>query len=601
MPSAAKKRKLASSNIENTTTKPTLSDFMNEIQKKREDTANSILNYDFNKKRVRIISKVQLVPDYCEGVVYWMSRDCRVQDNWAFLFAQKLALKNEVPLHVDAHNIIPCWIASEKQELTVWGMRNKIYSKLDEYLTEFPPVIKHPYTSNFDPKPIDWDGAIKATEVDKSVGPIEWASPGYEEAMKMLKNFLEMKLKIFATKRNDPTQDALSNLSPWFHFGLEKVAEECNNLNIPFHLLEGNAPNVLPQWVIDKKIGAVVCDFLPLRTPMKWVEELKGKLKEDIPLVQVDAHNIVPCWVTSKKQEYTIWNIRTKINGKLEEYLTEFPPLIEHPYESNFTAEAIDWDKAIETREADKTVGPIEWANPGYDEAMKTLKSFLDERLKIFADKRNDPTEDALSNLSPWFHFVQRVALCVQNYQFQYEESVKLYMEEAVSHRELADNFCFYSDHYDDIKGAYNWAQKTLEDHRKDKRTHIYSLEQLSKAETHDELWNSAQLQLLKEGKMHGFMRMYWGKKILEWTPSPEDALKYAIYLNDHYSIDGRDPNGYAGCMWSISGVHDHGWTERAVFGKVRYISYDYCKRKFDVNAFVEKYGGKKHKYIAAK
>ncbi|XP_014368729.2 deoxyribodipyrimidine photo-lyase-like [Papilio machaon] len=511
MASAAKRKKVSSatskSKIECKTNTDFI-DFINEIKTKRENTADSILDFAFNKNRVRIISQEQLVPDYCEGIAYWMSRDCRVQDNWAFLFAQKLALKNEVPLHV-------CFCLS--------GQTSDISLRQIHFLMK----------------------------------------------------------------------------------GLEKVAEECEKLNISFHLLEGNGPDVLSQWVIEKKIGAIVCDFLPLRTPMKWVEELKQKLKEDIPLVQVDAHNVVPCWVTSKKQEYTIWNIRTKINGKLEEYLTDFPPLIEHPYKSNFKSEPIDWDRAIETREADKTVGPIEWANPGYDEAMKTLKSFLEKRLKIYADKRNDPTEDALSNLSPWFHFgqisVQRVALCVQNCQFQYEESVKLYMEEAVLHRELADNFCFYSDHYDDVNGAYNWAQKTLEDHRKDKRTHIYTLEQLSKAETHDELWNSAQLQLVKEGKMHGFMRMYWGKKILEWTPSPEDALKYAIYLNDHYSIDGRDPNGYAGCMWSISGVHDHGWTERPVFGKVRYISYDYCKRKFDVDAFVKKYGGKKHKHTVTK
>ncbi|CAH2050796.1 unnamed protein product, partial [Iphiclides podalirius] len=393
-----------------------------------------------------------------------------------------------------------------------------------------------------------------------------------------------------------------------FHFlikGLEKVAAECKKLNISFHLLEGSGADALPQWIIDHKIGAVVCDFNPLRTPMSWVEGAKKKFKKDIPLIQVDTHNVVPCWVASDKQEYSARTIRNKINSKLDEYLTQFPPVIKHPYTSKFEPKPIDWDKAIETREADKTVGPVEWASPGYDEAVKTLKTFLEKRLKIFASKRNDPTQDALSNLSPWFHFgqisVQRVALCVQKYKKQYTESVNAYLEEAIVRSELADNFCFYCEHYDSIKGASNWAQKTLDDHRKDKRTHIYTLEELAKAETHDELWNSAQLQMVKEGKMHGFLRMYWCKKILEWTPSPEDALKYAIYLNDHYSIDGRDPNGYVGCMWSICGIHDQGWAERAVFGKVRYMNYEGCKRKFHVNAFVARYGGKKHKYIAKK
>eukprot|EP00099_Drosophila_melanogaster_P025311 NP_724615.1 uncharacterized protein Dmel_CG18853 [Drosophila melanogaster] len=159
-----------------------------------------------------------------------------------------------------------------------------------------------------------------------------------------------------------------------------------------------------------------------------------------------------------------------------------------------------------------------------------------------------------------------------------------------------ADNFCFYNEHYDSLKGLSSWAYQTLDAHRKDKRDPCYSLEELEKSLTYDDLWNSAQLQLVREGKMHGFLRMYWAKKILEWTATPEHALEYAILLNDKYSLDGRDPNGYVGCMWSIGGVHDMGWKERAIFGKVRYMNYQGCRRKFDVNAFVMRYGGKVHK-----
>ncbi|XP_013133241.1 PREDICTED: deoxyribodipyrimidine photo-lyase-like [Papilio polytes] len=496
MPSAPKKKKLASSTTENIT-KATLSDFIIEIQKKREDTANSILDYDFNKKRVRIISQVQLVPDYCEGVVYWMSRDCRVQDNWAFLFAQKLALKNEVPLHV-------CFCLIEKC--------------LDMSLRQLHFLIK----------------------------------------------------------------------------GLETVAEECKRLNISFHLLKGSEYDVLTQWIVDHKIGAVVCDFSPLRIPKNVLEQVKKKIKEDVPLVQVDAHNIIPCWIASEKQELTVWGMRNKISSKIDEYLTEFPPVVKHCYTSKFAPKSIDWDNTIKTIEVDKSVKPIEWASPGYDEAMKTLKNFLESRLKIFASKRNDPTQDALSNLSPWFHFGQishqRVVLCVQNYKSKYLESVDAYFDAAVVRRELAENFCFYNNHYDSIKGAYNWAQKSLTEHWNDERTHNYTLEQLSAAETHEDLWNSAQMQLVKEGKMHGFLRLYWAKKILEWTSNPEDALKFAIHLNDHYSIDGRDPNGYAGCMVAICGLLDKCCVDRPVFGRVRYMNCNGCRRKFDVDAFVERY-----------
>lgn len=185
---------------------------------------------------------------------------------------------------------------------------------------------------------------------------------------------------------------------------------------------------------------------------------------------------------------------------------------------------------------------------------------------------------------------VQRTILCVQEYKSKYSESVAAFCEEAIVRRELADNFCFYNEKYDKVEGTNDWAIKSLNAHRKDKREYIYTLEQFEKGRTHDDLWNAAQKQLVKMGKMHGFLRMYWAKKILEWTESPEQALKFAIYLNDRYNLDGRDPNGYVGCMWSICGIHDQGWAERAVFGKIRYMNYQGCKRKFDVAAFVRKW-----------
>ena len=154
--------------------------------------------------------------------------------------------------------------------------------------------------------------------------------------------------------------------------------------------------------------------------------------------------------------------------------------------------------------------------------------------------------------------------------------------------RELSDNFCFYNGTYASVEGFPAWASGTLEAHLADRREYLYDLEHLEKAETHDELWNAAQLEMVLTGKMHGYMRMYWAKKTLEWSRTPAEALSKAIFLNDRYELDGRDSNGYTGIAWSIGGVHDRAWSERAVFGKVRYMSYRGCRRKFDVDGYVK-------------
>jgi deoxyribodipyrimidine photo-lyase len=165
------------------------------------------------------------------------------------------------------------------------------------------------------------------------------------------------------------------------------------------------------------------------------------------------------------------------------------------------------------------------------------------------------------------------------------------FVEEGFVRRELSDNFLWYApDTYDTIQAGAQWAQDSLELHRNDPREYIYMLSELESGRTHDDLWNAAQLQMIRTGKMHGFLRMYWAKKILEWTSAPTDALKYAQYLNDKYALDGRDPNGFCGVAWSIFGNHDMGWKEREIFGKIRFMNYNGCKRKFKVDQFVKLY-----------
>mmetsp|Transcript_27915 Transcript_27915/g.43341 ORF Transcript_27915/g.43341 Transcript_27915/m.43341 type:complete len:328 (+) Transcript_27915:958-1941(+) len=243
----------------------------------------------------------------------------------------------------------------------------------------------------------------------------------------------------------------------------------------------------------------------------------------------------------------------------------------------------------------DESVPAVKWAQPGTKAGMDKFKTWLKSGgFKHFAEKRNDPTNpNIISNLSPWLNHghisFQRLALTVRALN-KYPNSTAAYLEEGIVRRELSDNFCFYNQDYDSLAGAANWARESLELHSSDEREFLYSLEDFTQAKTHDDLWNAAQLQLVEEGKMHGFLRMYWAKKILEWTPNPATALDIAQYLNDNFALDGNDPNGYVGVGWSIMGVHDMGWKERNIFGKIRFMNYAGCKRKFKVHDFVARY-----------
>lgn len=233
----------------------------------------------------------------------------------------------------------------------------------------------------------------------------------------------------------------------------------------------------------------------------------------------------------------------------------------------------------------------VDWVTPGEDEALRVLQSFITRKLDRYETERNDPLKDCQSNLSPYLHFgqisPQRVALEVKRSSAS-EPAKEAFLEELVVRRELSDNYCYYTPNYDSFEAFPEWARKTLNDHRADRRSYLYSQEELETGATHDDLWNAAQRQMTIRGKMHGYMRMYWAKKILEWTASPEDALSVALHLNDRYELDGRDPNGYTGVAWSIGGVHDRPWGERKIFGKIRYMSYNGCAAKFNVKRYIE-------------
>ncbi len=411
--------------------------------------------------------------------------------------------------------------------------------------------------------------------------------------------------------------------------GLAEVEKKLTEKGIPFRLLSGDPPGAIARLAHSISASAVVTDFDPLRTKKEWKKNLLKKT--DIPLYEVDAHNIVPCRVASGKQEFGAYTLRPKIRKLLEGFMDEFPGLplfgkranvntgagqgknapgkpaacLEEPYEGSrlpgeiyIPAEdgsLMDWQKVIRKllKQTDSSVKEVENIVPGEDAAMAAFSRFIQERFSLYGEQRNDPNAGAVSGMSAYLHFghisAQRMALEILK-SFPKNPSGDSFLEELIVRKELSDNFCHYNDHYDTFEGFPGWANKTLNTHRKDEREYLYDREQFELASTHDPLWNAAQAEMVKTGKMHGYMRMYWAKKILEWTPSPEEALATAIYLNDRYQLDGRDPNGYTGCAWSIGGVHDRAWGERPVFGKIRYMNDRGAARKFSTGDYIKKW-----------
>ncbi len=371
--------------------------------------------------------------------------------------------------------------------------------------------------------------------------------------------------------------------------GLREVEASLRRKNIPLFLLLGRPEKEIPRFIASSRTALLVTDFDPLRIKRTWKKGVARRIS--IPFHEVDAHNIVPCWITSPKQEFGAYTIRPKINRLLDDYLTEFPALKSHPLRWTGKSALVNWKKVQRSLNADPAVPSADWIRPGEEAAGKMLRSFISEKLPGYAEQRNDPTLDSQSNLSPYLHFgqlsAQRVALEVRKSPAPRRDKAA-FLEELIVRRELSDNFCFYNDHYDTFEGFPNWAKATLNAHRKDRREYVYSRKQFEECRTHDPLWNAAQREMITRGKMHGYMRMYWAKKILEWTRSPEEAMKIAIYLNDRYELDGRDPNGYTGIAWSIGGVHDRAWGERPVYGKIRSMSYNGAKSKFDVKRYIE-------------
>lgn len=389
--------------------------------------------------------------------------------------------------------------------------------------------------------------------------------------------------------------------------GLLDVQKELHRLHIGFVVQTGDALSNIGAFTKDHNVAATYFDFSPLHSPRQLQERYAQNAHEQCFVV--DTHNIIPVWELSNKQEFAAHTIRPKVRNLLSTYLVEPEKLTKNHVVFSKSTPITDIKQQFEA-----ILHKLEPANiqiqtqPGESAATEHLQTFIPQ-LSNYAVGRNDIAHDQQSGLSPYLHFGHisslRVALEVMyatnaDPQLLSEarmphvqdiptatDGMNALLEEMIVRKELADNFCFYAASYTSLQSMPDWAKKTLSEHANDKREFVYTVPEWEEATTHDASWNAAQMQLRKTGKIHGYMRMYWAKKILEWSESPEQALVTAIYLNNSYSIDGGDPNGYVGILWSIAGLHDRAWTRRPVYGTIRYMNEGGLRRKFDVDTYI--------------
>jgi deoxyribodipyrimidine photo-lyase len=337
----------------------------------------------------------------------------------------------------------------------------------------------------------------------------------------------------------------------------------------------------------------VVTDQGYLRHQRDWCRTAADELS--CPLTVVETNVVVPVAVASPKEEWSAGTFRKKITHHIDRFL--LPCTTKKPDKDSLSLDI--GEERDETTESllFRVISPpspgqgripetLPWKG-GERAAQELLTRFISSRLARYPGDRNDPNAGALSDLSPYLHFGQLSPVSIaQQVLASGSPSAPVYLEELIVRRELAVNFVHYNPSYDSLQGLPDWAQKTLALHAGDLREYTYTLQEFATARTHDPYWNAAQVEMVSTGKMHGYMRMYWGKKILEWSETPEIGYQIALTLNNHYELDGRDPSGYAGVAWCF-GKHDRAWAERPVFGKVRYMNAAGLRRKFDADRYV--------------
>ena len=376
-----------------------------------------------------------------------------------------------------------------------------------------------------------------------------------------------------------------------YHFlteGIPDIAEALARRDIGF-VLRRFPDHSLLHFCDEVKPSLVIGDENPMREPESW--RLRATQKLRVPLWTVDADVIVPSKLL-EKQQYAAHISRPRLQAQLPRFLVaskNLPAKIAWKKPRGLVSLNPTFD-ITQNWQVARSVSPATQWRGGSTEALRLLKQFIAEKLQGYGIKRNKPELDYTSRLSPYLHFGHispiTIALAVQKSDAPKADQ-EAFLNQIVVWREISVNLVHFNPNYDNFECGENWAHRTLAQHAKDPRPIVYTEKQLEQAETHDQLWNAAQMQMVNTGWMHNYVRMYWAKKILEWSKSPAEAHRIAVYLNDKYELDGRDPNGYAGIAWSIVGKFDRPWFERPIFGQIRYMSGESTGRKFNSKEYI--------------
>jgi deoxyribodipyrimidine photo-lyase len=346
----------------------------------------------------------------------------------------------------------------------------------------------------------------------------------------------------------------------------------------------------LEAFLEEVQAAMLIGDENPCREPERWRRVLARRLR--LPYWTVDADVVVPSRVFARDY-FLLHHFRPHLRGEVERFLAE--PRNERPHREWRPVSAIaSWNLNADLTQGftklDRSVRPVDTFTGGSHAALRRMREFMSNGLSAYQTARNRPEIAGTSRLSPYFHFgnISPVRVALEARKAVAEGRVpapaaERYLEELIGWRELSVLFVRHNPDYDNWLCAEPWARRTLEQHARDPRPWRYTLEQLEHARTHDELWNAAQREMLTTGWMHNVLRMYWGKKILEWAPNPATAFDWAVILNDKYQLDGRDPGGYAGIAWAIVGKHDRPWFDRPVIGTIRPMSESGMRKKFNV------------------
>lgn len=378
-----------------------------------------------------------------------------------------------------------------------------------------------------------------------------------------------------------------------YHFlleGLQQVETALAERGIPFVVQKGEPAEV--ALALSAHASLLVCDRGYLRHQRLWRQRMAEEAR--CPVVQVEADVVTPIEIASGKLEFAARTLRPKIGRQSERFLRELPPQkLQHPLK-DAPAKSLDLrdiPKICRSLQLDDSVPPVpQHFHGGEAEAARVFSAFCQRHLATYAENRNQPQTDEVSQMSKYLHFgqVSPVWLALQIRRHAPDENVKSFLEELLVRRELAMNFVYFNPAYDDFSGLPEWSRKTLEKHARDRRDPSYTRAQFEQASTHDPYWNAAMREMIHTGYMHNYMRMYWGKKILEWSASPEEAHATALAINNKYFLDGRDANSFSNVAW-LFGQHDRPWGERPIYGAVRSMSAAGLERKCDIEAYIEK------------